>query len=121
MRNVGTVVRGIRTPIIKENVDLRFLRTYLKSVLQNNTGTVSGNVKAYGKFGHIGLEGTAFVKDFAFDVGYLKTSYVLSDSVYLTPTTIQLNQTQAFDIEGNSAIVSGLILHDGFKNFKYAP
>lgn len=103
-----------------KNVDLRFLRTYLKSVLQNNTGTVSGNVKAYGKFGHIGLEGTAFVKDFAFDVGYLKTSYVLSDSVYLTPTTIQLNQTQAFDIEGNSAIVSGLILHDGFKNFKFA-
>ena len=102
------------------NVDLRFLRTYLKGVLQNNTGTVSGKVKAYGKFGHIGLAGTAFVKDFAFDVGYLNTSYVLSDSVYLTPTTIQLNQTQAFDIEGNSAIVSGLILHDGFKNFKFA-
>lgn len=103
-----------------KNVDLRFLRTYLKSVLQNNTGTVSGNVKAFGKFGHIGLMGTAYVKDFAFDVEYLNTSYVLSDSVYLTPTTIQLNQTQAFDIDGNSAIVSGLILHDGFKNFKFA-
>lgn len=103
-----------------KDVDLKFLRQYLKNVMPNNTGTASGNVKAYGKFGHIGLEGKPFVKNFAFDVDYLNTSYVLSDTVYLTPTTIRLNQTQVYDVEGNYAILSGLLLHDGFRNFKFA-
>ncbi len=103
-----------------KNVDMRFLRKYLKKVLANNTGTVSGKVKAYGKFGDIGLEGMAYVKDMAFDVDYLKTSYVLSDSVKLTPHTIELNQVQVFDTEGNYAVVSGMMLHDAFRNFKFA-
>ncbi|MCQ2231576.1 MAG: translocation/assembly module TamB [Paludibacteraceae bacterium] len=103
-----------------KNVDLKFLRHYLKSVIPNNTGTVSGNVKAYGKFGHIGLSGSPYVRNFAFDVDYLNTSFVLSDTVYLTPTTIRLNQTPVYDVENNHAILSGLLLHDGFRNFKFA-
>lgn len=103
-----------------KNVDLKFLRQYLKNVMPNNTGTVSGNVKAYGKFGHIGLAGHPFVRNFAFDVEYLNTSYVLSDTIYLTPTTISLNQTPVYDVDGNYAVISGLLLHDGFRKFKYA-
>lgn len=103
-----------------KEVDMGFLRKYLKNVLQNNTGTVSGDVAAYGKFGDIGLDGTVFVKDMAFDVGYLKTSYVLSDSVKLTRHTIELNQVQVFDTDGNYAVVSGMMLHDAFRNFKFA-
>lgn len=103
-----------------KDVSMKFLRKYLKNVLQNNTGTVSGNVCAYGKFGNIGLEGTAYVKDMAFDVDFLKTSYVLSDSVKLTPHTIELNQTQLFDTEGHYGIVSGMLLHDAFRNMKFA-
>ncbi len=103
-----------------KNVDLKFLRHYLRNVMPNNTGTVSGVVKAYGKFGHIGLEGAPYVRNMAFDITYLNTSYVLSDTVYLTPNTIRLNQTPVYDEEGNHAILSGLLLHDGFRNFKYA-
>ena len=103
-----------------KNVDMKFLRHYLRNVMPNNTGTVSGIVKAYGKFGHIGLSGTPYVRDMAFDIDYLNTSYVLSDTVYLTPTTIRLNQTAVYDVEGNYAVLSGLLLHDGFRNFKYA-
>ena len=103
-----------------KDIDMRFLRKYMKNVLQNNTGTVSGHVAAYGKFGNIGLEGMAYVRDMAFDVDFLKTSYVLSDSVKLTPHTIELNQVQVFDTEGNYAVVSGMMLHDAFKNFKFA-
>ena len=103
-----------------KNVDLKFLRHYLRNVMPNNTGTVSGIVKAYGKFGHIGLAGTPYVRDMAFDIDYLNTSYVLSDTVYMTPNTIRLNQTAVYDVEGNYAVLSGLLLHDGFRNFKYA-
>lgn len=103
-----------------KDVSLKFLRHYLRNVIPNNTGTVSGIVKAYGKFGHIGLEGAPFVRNFAFDVDYLNTSYVLSDTVYLTPSTIRLNQTPVYDVEGNHAMLSGLLLHDGFRNFKFA-
>lgn len=103
-----------------KDVSLKFLRQYIGSVMQNNTGTASGNVKAYGKFKNIGLEGVAVVKDFAFDVDYLKTSYILSDTVFMTPTSFQLNQAQVFDTESNYGIASGLVLHEGFKNFKFA-
>lgn len=103
-----------------KDVDLKFLRKYLNNVLQNNTGTATGDLKAYGKFGNIGLDGTLFVKNMAFNVDFLKTSYVLSDSVKLTPHTIELNQTQLFDTEGHYGIVSGMLLHDAFRNLKYA-
>ncbi len=119
----GGVFLGVDSLYIEgnlKNVDMKFLRHYLRNVMLNNTGTVSGLVKAYGKFGHIGLAGSPYVKDMAFDVDYLNTSYVLSDTVYLTPNTIRLNQTAVYDVEGNYAVLSGLLLHDGFRNFKYA-
>lgn len=103
-----------------KDVDLKFLRQYLGSVMQNNTGTASGLVRAYGKFGQIGLEGSPVVKNMAFDIDYLNTSYVLSDTVFMTPNSFRLNQTQVFDTEGNYGIASGLVLHEGFKNFKFA-
>jgi hypothetical protein len=102
------------------DVDLRFLRKYIGSILENNTGTASGQVRAYGKFGRIGLEGNPVVKDMAFDIGYLNTSYVLSDTVFMTPTSFRLNQSPVFDSEGNFALASGLVLHQGFRNFKFA-
>lgn len=103
-----------------KDVDLKFLRKYLKNVLHDNTGTATGYLSAYGKFGNIGLDGTLFVKNMAFNVDFLKTSYVLSDSVKFTPHTIELNQTQLFDMEGRYGIVSGMLLHDAFRNLKYA-
>jgi len=103
-----------------KDVDLKFLRHYFGSVAQNNTGTASGTVRAYGKFGHIGLEGTPVVKNMAFDINYLNTSYVLSDTVFMTPNSFRLNQAQVYDTEGNYGIASGLVLHDGFRNFKFA-
>ena len=99
---------------------MKFLRQYLGAVVQNSTGAASGTVRAYGKFGHIGLEGKAVVKNMAFDVGYLNTSYVMSDTVIMTPTSFRLNQVQMYDTEGNYGVVSGLALHDGFRNFKFA-
>ena len=103
-----------------KDVSMGFLRKYLKNVLQNNTGTVSGDIAAYGKFGNIGLEGMTYVKDMAFDVDFLKTSFVLSDSVKLTPHTIELNQTQLYDTEGHYGVISGMLLHDAFRNIKFA-
>jgi len=103
-----------------KDVDLKFLRHYLGSVLQNNTGTASGTVRAYGKFGHIGLEGAPVVKNMAFDIDFLNTSYVFSDTVFMTPNSFRLNQTPVYDAEGNYGIASGLVLHEGFRNFKFA-
>jgi len=103
-----------------KDFDLKFLRQYFSAVVQNNTGTASGDIKAYGKFKHIGFEGAALVKNMAFDVGFLQTSYVVSDTLFMTPNSFRVNQAQVFDSEGNYGIVSGLVLHEGFKNFKYA-
>ncbi len=103
-----------------KDVDLKFLRHYLDKVVQNNTGTASGTVRAYGKFGRVGLEGNPVVKNMAFDVNYLNTSYVFSDTVFMTPNSFRLNQTQIYDQENNYGIVSGLALHEGFRNFKFA-
>jgi len=103
-----------------KDVDLKFLRKYIGSVMSNNTGTVSGLVKAYGHFGSIGLDGIAYVKDMNFDIDFLKTSYSLSDTVYLKPTSIQLVQSPVYDKEGNHGVVNGIVIHNGFKNFKFA-
>lgn len=102
-----------------KEVSLKFLRLYIGNIMHDNTGTVSGNVKAYGKFNQIGLEGKAFAKDFGFGIDYLKTFYTLTDTVILTPTTIQLKKTPVFDTEGNKAIVNGILHHRGFRDFKF--
>lgn len=102
------------------DVDLKFLRKYIGSVMQNNTGTASGKIKAYGKFKDIGIEGVAYAKDFAFDIDFLKTSYTLSDSIYLSRNSIKLNQTTIYDKEGNIGIANAIVLHEAFRNFKFA-
>lgn len=102
-----------------KEVSLKFLRLYIGTIMQDNIGTVSGNVKAYGKFNEIGLEGKAFARNFGFKIDYLNTFYTLTDTVILTPRTIQLVKTPVFDTEGNMAVVNGILHHHGFKDFKF--
>lgn len=102
-----------------KEVSLKFLRLYIGTIMGDNTGTVSGNVKAYGKFGEIGLEGKAFAKDFGFKVDYLNTFYTLTDTVVLTPTTIQLVNTPVYDTEGHKSVVNGILNHHGFHDFQF--
>ena len=101
------------------DVDLRFLRTYFGSVLENFSGVATGHVRAFGKFGHIGLQGKPLAKDVSFSIGFLNTTYTLTDTVYMTPTSFRLINAKVKDKYGHVAVTNGLVTHSGFANFKF--
>lgn len=101
------------------DIDLRFLRAYIGSVMENSTGIATGRARAFGKFGNIGLQGDVFVKDFNFGIGFLNTQYSLTDTVHMTPTSFSLRNCPIKDQNGHIATVNGAVTHHGFKDFNF--
>lgn len=102
------------------DIDMRFLRIWLDGVLSNNTGVLNTHVLAYGKFNDIGLEGVGLVKDFDFNIDYTNVKYTFSDTVWMKHNSFRMNGIKIKDQEGNSGLLSALILCEGFLHWKYA-
>ena len=101
------------------DIDLKFMRKYFGAVLEDFQGVATGHVRAYGKFGDFGLEGTPYARDVSFGIGLLNTVYSFSDTVYMTHNSFQLRNVSAHDKYGNTAYTNGRVTHHGFKDFVY--
>ncbi len=102
------------------DIDMRFLRIWLDGILSNNHGVLNTHVLAYGKFDNIGLEGVGLVKDFDFNIDYTNVKYTFSDTVWMKHNSFRLDGVKIKDQEGNTGLLSALILCEGFLHWKYA-
>ncbi|MDR3705012.1 MAG: translocation/assembly module TamB domain-containing protein [Paludibacteraceae bacterium] len=96
-----------------------FLRYYLDSTLQNISGVATGKVRIFGSLKHILFDGDVAVRDGKFDIDYLKTSFHFADTVHLRPSEISFNNVKVFDKENHTAIFSGKLTHNSFKNMRF--
>ena len=102
------------------DIDMKFLRIYLDGILSNNTGVLNTHVLALGHFNNIGLEGMGLVRDFDFNIDYTDVKYTFTDTVWMTQNSFRMDGIKIKDQEGNDGLLSALILHEGFLNWKYA-
>ena len=101
------------------DIDVSFLQPFMQNIASNIKGHGSGNVHLFGPFSKLTVEGDALVRDGGLGIGYLNTYYTFTDSIHLTPTTIQVKNLTLHDKDGNSGKVNGVVNHTFFRNFNF--
>ncbi|MDL2222258.1 translocation/assembly module TamB, partial [Parabacteroides sp. OttesenSCG-928-N08] len=111
---------GLSLHFDANEIDVAFLRPYLKDVAKNLEGTAFGHAHLYGPFKKLNVTGEVFAKDVRFGIDFLNTDYSFSDSVLLTPGSIQLRNATVHDKWGNSARASLTFNHTHFKDYDFS-
>lgn len=125
--NKKTTVSGSIDPVnqllsmdfLADSIDISFLNTYAEAIFENVSGRGTGHVHMYGNFSEVTVEGKAFIEDGNIGVKMLNTNYHFTDTVYMKKDLIYFTDVALNDEFGNSAITSGKVSHDFFKNFMY--
>jgi hypothetical protein len=125
-KNVGlTGIYIPKTEFMDINVTLDHFKAVhieplLHKVLTNLGGYLSGNLQVKGSRKKPMLYGTNVVLDsLGLTVDYLKTHYLLTVPVEITPTTISIHNALLRDDAGGKGILNGTLQHQYFKNIKY--
>ena len=121
-------VNGIIYPVkeelsidfIAENADARFLRKYLKNVVQDLTGDISGQLRLIGDLNNPTVEGKVLAKNCRFGIEFLNTYYTFTDSVTCLPNEIQARNLILHDVNGNTAVANGYVKHNLFDDFQFS-
>jgi hypothetical protein len=92
----------------------------LQKVLTNLDGYLSGNLQVRGSRKKPMLYGNNVVLDsVSLTVDYLKTHYLLTVPVEITPNTISIHNALLRDGAGGKGTLNGTLQHQYFKNLKY--
>ncbi|WP_430809750.1 MULTISPECIES: translocation/assembly module TamB domain-containing protein [unclassified Carboxylicivirga] len=102
-----------------DKLEIGFLNLYLSKVMQNLSGTASGEVSVAGSLSRPALLGKVNIDKAFFDVGLLQTSYSISDSVFLEANTIRFKELKIADRNNRQGSFSGTIVHDAFRDMRY--
>src|SRR5690606_33054785 len=85
-------------------------RSFLRTLVSNVYGTMSGDVTIRGTIYRPRISGTAHIKEAAFLVNYLQTRYHIADQyARIQDNTIFLKDLQINDIRGTAASAHGEI------------
>lgn len=109
---------GLDLNIKTSNVNIGFIETYLESIMSNIKGRATGNMRLFGKFSALNLDGQAKA-DATFKVNILNTYFAIKDSVNFTPREISFKKLPVYDLEGHQGVVDGYIRHQNFKEMRY--
>ncbi|NDW09896.1 translocation/assembly module TamB domain-containing protein [Dysgonomonas sp. 520] len=102
-----------------KKINIAFLNKYASTLFNNIGGVGSGQVRLFGDFKNVTVEGRAFIEDGTLGINFLNTSYSFTDSVYMKSDLIYFNNIKLNDYHGNAATVSGKIVHNYFADFLY--
>lgn len=91
-------------------MDLGVVQPFLRTLVSNVYGTMSGDVTIRGTISRPRISGTAHIKEAAFLVNYLQTRYHIADQyARIQDNTIFLKDLQINDIRGTAASAHGEI------------
>jgi len=99
-----------------------FMNFFLKSILSNINVTADGDIRLFGPFDKLNLEGDALING-ACTVNLLQTRYFINDSIHIRPGKIKFDQVKIADSEGHTGSINGVLNHtylrDMFYNFRF--
>ncbi len=101
------------------DINIAFLQPFLDQVVSNLQGHGFGKVHLFGPFKELTVEGQAYVENAGMGVDFLNTYYTFSDSVYLTPTAVKLNNVTVYDKFGNTGRANLQFNHRYFKDYSF--
>ncbi|WP_439183722.1 translocation/assembly module TamB domain-containing protein [Carboxylicivirga taeanensis] len=102
-----------------DHLEIGFLNLYLSKIMQNLNGTASGQIAVVGPLTGPELVGKLKVDKAFFDVGLLKTTYSITDSVLFRPGVMEFKEITVADRNGKQGTFNGTIRHNGFRDMQY--
>ncbi|WP_132434140.1 translocation/assembly module TamB domain-containing protein [Natronoflexus pectinivorans] len=96
-----------------DSLNIAFLNPFLENVIQNITGTASGQMFLKGDVMNPSLTGKVNLNNGHFDVDFLNTSYALSDSVHFYKNEIRFRSMKLSDRHHREGRFHGSIFHNG--------
>ena len=109
---------GLDLNIEANELNLKFLEHYMKSIANDIKGRATGKVHFYGKFKGLNLDG-AVMTDASMNFDILNTHFAIKDTILLAPTGLMFNNIHISDMEGHSGRMNGYLHFQHFKNLNY--
>ena len=109
---------GLDLNIEANELNLKFLEHYMKSIANDIKGRATGKVHFYGKFKGLNLDG-AVMTDASMNFDILNTHFDIKDTILLAPTGLTFNNIHISDMEGHSGRMNGYLHFQHFKNLNY--
>ena len=109
---------GLDLNIEANELNLKFLEHYMKSIANDIKGRATGKVHFYGKFKGLNLDG-AVITDASMNFDILNTHFAIKDTILLAPTGLTFNNIHISDMEGHSGRMNGYLHFQHFKNLNY--
>lgn len=109
---------GLDLNIEANQLNLKFLEFYMKSIANDIKGRATGKVHFYGKFKGLNLDG-AVMTDASMKFDILNTRFAVKDTIRLAPTGLTFDRIHIADAEGHSGTMNGYLHFEHFKNINY--
>lgn len=110
---------GLSLHFDANDMNLAFLRPFVKNVVKDLEGRAFGSIHLHGPFSDLNVEGDAYVQDGRVGVDFLNTYYTFSDSVHLDTASVNLRNITINDKFGNAAKLSLKFNHSHFRDFSF--
>ncbi|MDE5676375.1 translocation/assembly module TamB [Phocaeicola sp.] len=116
---VSPKLKGLDLMIRADSTNVGFLQPFVEGIFSELDGRVNGNVRLYGDFKHLDLEGEVRARmDARIDV--LNTYFQIhDDSIHIASGSIDFRNVKVYDREGHKGLVNGYLHHTKLKNLMY--
>lgn len=111
--------KGLDLHIRADSTNLKFLEFFTKDIASDVKGHATGNVRLFGGFKSLNLEGSVLA-DAEFKINVLNTTFgIRKDSVVLVPDHIRFRNLTLYDSESHTGKLNGDLWHQNLKNLSY--
>lgn len=117
---------GLNLNVNANHLNIAFLNSFLKNIMQDLSGRVSGQARIFGPFSNVDLEGDLLLNEAQLTVKPLGATFNLhNDSVHMRPGIIDFTGIHVYDMLGmpgvseHSATFNGMLRHRNFGKINY--
>ena len=103
--------------LVANDLNIGILSPFISKFVHRLQGLCTGSVDIKGSLNQPEIMGSLDIKNGGCKINYLNTYYTFSPTITLTDGLINLNRFSLTDTLGNSALVSGQVMHHHLKDF----
>ena len=116
---VSPKMKGLDLHIQAGGTPLSFLQPFVENIFSNVNGSVHGDVRLFGPFSQLDLEGKVKAQ-MQMKVNILNATFLASaDSVHIASGLFRFQNVRLQDTEGHTGLANGELRHTKLKNLSY--
>lgn len=104
-----------------DSISMAFINYWSHGIIDDISGTTSGKVQVYGTSSNhkVWVEAAVIGNETAMTIPFTGARYYISDSMFMTPNSIDFRDMHLHDYRGHEIVMNGKIGHQNFKHFTF--